>query len=160
MRTTEHSYCITKIGKPLNYSLSYAYGSYLFVCVCVGIHKSMHVMWVVWWCCTCKGKYVLMSWWHTASFNLNLSTNDGKWFTSHPSTFPTTPLWKEPQGPLVAGLVPDPDWKYWLRQIRKSLVPVWNHTMAHSACTPVTVLTMECACVCVYCTRSAFIFFK
>lgn len=33
-----------------------------------------------------------------ASFILNLSTNGGKWFTAHPSNFPT-PLQKEPQDP-------------------------------------------------------------
>jgi hypothetical protein len=34
------------------------------------------------------------------SFVLNLSTNGGKWFTSHPSSFTTTPLQKETQDPL------------------------------------------------------------
>jgi len=49
-RTTEHSDCIIKIGKPFNYSLSCAQGS-CFVCVCVcvcsGTYKFLHVMWVL-----------------------------------------------------------------------------------------------------------------
>jgi len=94
------------------------------------------------------------------SFILNLSTNGGKWFTSHPSSFPT-PLQKQPQDPLNRrqdcsqtqpgsfggdkneNLLSLPGITPWLIQ----LVPY--QCTHYGRCV--------CVCVCVYCTRSAFL---